>query len=185
MPEIDWIDGFYPGFECEELLRHFQQDHDWPDNRYRYAGRQFTLPRLQTWHADNGIRYSYSNNLLETKPWTPVLMDIRAKIEAYLSISLNSVLVNYYRDGEDHVGWHADDEPELGEQPLIASLTFGAERRFEFKQKRGLEKGHVILHNGTLLIMRPSFQHHWLHRVPKTHDAVTGRINLTFRRVVM
>lgn len=184
-PEIHWVDGFYSAVECEKIFRHFLHYHKWQDNCYRYGGRQFILPRLQTWHADDGIRYSYSNNLLQTTPWTPILSKIRAKVEAYLNISFNSVLVNYYRDGDDHVGWHADNEPELGKQPFIASLTFGAQRRFEFKQKHGLECGHVALQNGTLLIMHPSFQHHWLHRIPKTNAVDAGRINLTFRRVVM
>lgn len=184
-PEIEWIDGFYTAFESEPIFRHFQQEHPWPDNRYRYGGRQFMLPRLQTWHANAGIRYSYSNNLLETQTWTPLLMKIRTKIEAFLAVSFNAVLVNYYRDGHDHVGWHADNEPELGEQPLIVSLSFGAERRFEFKHKQFSKDGHLVLRNGTLLIMRPAFQHHWLHRVPKDEQIDGGRINLTFRNVVM
>jgi alkylated DNA repair dioxygenase AlkB len=184
-PEIECIDGFYSTLESEPIFRHFQQDHAWPDNRYSYGGRQFVLPRLQTWHADAGIRYSYSNNLLETRAWTPILLMIRAKVEAFLAVSFNAVLVNYYRDGEDYVGWHADDEPELGKQPLIASLTLGAERRFEFKRKHSAENGYLVLRNGTLLVMQPAFQHQWLHRVPKAHDVGTGRINLTFRQVVM
>lgn len=184
-PEIECIDGFYDKAESGQILQRLQHDHHWPENRYLYGGRQFVLPRLQTWHADHGIRYSYSNNLLETRPWTPLLLSIRSKVETFLASSFNAVLVNYYRDGEDHVGWHADDEPELGEQPLIASLTFGAERRFEFKHKDSPEKGYVVLRNGTLLVMQPSFQHHWLHRVPKAGEVGDGRINLTFRQVIM
>lgn len=184
-PEFELIDGYYSTFESKQIFRHFQQEHDWPENRYSYGGRQFVLPRLQTWHADAGIRYSYSNNLLETRDWTPLLLSIRAKIEAFLAAPFNAVLVNYYRDGKDYVGWHADDEAELGEQPLIASLTFGAERCFEFKHKYSSESGSVLLRNGTLLIMSPKFQHQWLHRVPKANDVDTGRINLTFRKVVM
>jgi alkylated DNA repair dioxygenase AlkB len=184
-PEIASIEGFYSAAECENIFRHLQRDHDWPDNCYHYGGRQFVLPRLQTWHADAGIRYSYSNNLLETRAWTPMLQTIRTRIAGYLATSFNAVLVNYYRDGDDHVGWHADDEPELGPQPLIASLSFGAVRRFEFKHKQHAESGHLLLTNGSLLIMQPTFQHHWLHCVPKTEQCDTGRINLTFRQVVM
>lgn len=184
-PDIERIDGFYPPEECRQILQSLQQQHDWPDNRYQYGGREFVLPRLQTWHADAGIRYSYSNNLLQTRPWTPLLQSIRTKVEGFLATSFNAVLVNYYRDGGDHVGWHADDEAELGPQPLIASLSFGAERRFEFKHKHQPDRGHLMLSNGSLLIMQPTFQHHWLHRVPKTEQCDTGRINLTFRRVVM
>lgn len=184
-PEINSVEGFYSPAESTQIFQSLQQDHDWPENRYSFGGRQFVLPRLQTWHADNGIRYSYSNNLLETRTWTPLLLSIRSKVEAFLAGSFNAVLVNYYRDGDDHVGWHADDEPELGEKPLIASLTFGAERHFEFKHKRSAESGHLVLRNGSLLIMQPAFQHHWLHSVPMATGVCCGRINLTFRQVVM
>lgn len=182
-PELELIDGFY---DAAESARLFQLLHgqDWPDNRYIVAGRQFILPRLQTWHADPGIRYSYSNNLLETRPWTPLLLAIRARIEAYLQFSFNSVLVNLYRNGEDYVGWHCDNEPELGEQPLIASLTLGATRPLQFRHKQAGEIGQVLLPSGSLLIMQPDFQHDWLHRVPPEPNLMAGRINLTFRNVV-
>lgn len=184
-PEIYNFPDFYPAAESEQIFRHFLQHHQWPNNRYNYAGRQFVLPRLQTWHADDGIRYSYSNNLLETRPWTPLLQEIRYKVEAFLATRFNAVLANCYRDGSDHVGWHADDEEELGTQPLIASLSFGAERRFEFKHKHLPDRGYLSLASGCLLLMHPSFQHQWLHRIPMAHDVANGRINLTFRRVMM
>jgi alkylated DNA repair dioxygenase AlkB len=94
------------------------------------------------------------------------------------------VLVNWYRNGEDYVGWHSDNEPELGEQPFIASLTFGAERVFEFRHKKSLQQGQVLLRSGMLLIMQPNFQHDWLHSVPIDKRVQEGRINLTFRKVV-
>ncbi len=183
-PELEIIDGFYDAAECERIYRHLRHQHQWPDNRYTVAGRQFILPRLQTWHADPGIRYSYSNNLLQTRPWTPVLSEIRSQIETYLNFSFNSVLVNLYRNGNDYVGWHSDNEAELGEQPFIASVTFGAERRFEFRHKKSSENGRVLLHSGTLLIMQPNFQHHWLHSLPIDQNVSEGRINLTFRKVI-
>ncbi len=183
-PELEIIDGFYDAAECERIYRHLRHQHQWPDNRYTVAGRQFILPRLQTWHADPGIRYSYSNNLLQTRPWTPVLSEIRSQIETYLNFSFNSVLVNLYRNGNDYVGWHSDNEAELGEQPFIASVTFGAERRFEFRHKKSSENGRVLLRSGTLLIMQPNFQHHWLHSLPIDQNVSEGRINLTFRKVI-
>ncbi|MGD0960203.1 MAG: alpha-ketoglutarate-dependent dioxygenase AlkB [Methylomonas sp.] len=183
--DFELIAGFYGPEESEQLYNHFLQDHYWPENRYQFAGRQFVLPRLQTWHADAGIRYSYSNNLLETRPWTPVLSEIRTKVETFLGFAFNSVLVNRYRHGDDHVGWHADNEPELGEQPFIASVSFGAARRFEFKHKKTAQQDGMVLSQGSLLIMRPDFQHYWLHRVPVDRDVVDSRINLTFRKVVM
>lgn len=119
-PELEIIEGFYDAAASEGLYLRLLREQNWPDNRYVVFGRQFTLPRLQTWHADPGIRYSYSNNLLETRAWTSLLSDIRAQVESYLKFSFNSVLVNLYRNGDDYVGWHSDNEPELGGQPFIA-----------------------------------------------------------------
>ncbi|TAK60792.1 alpha-ketoglutarate-dependent dioxygenase AlkB [Methylobacter sp.] len=183
-PELEIIEDFYDAAECECIYRHFLHEHLWPDNRYAVAGRQFTLPRLQTWHADPGIRYSYSNNLLQTQSWTPLLSEIRDRIETYLNFPFNSVLVNLYRNGNDYVGWHSDNEQELGEQPFIASLTFGAERQFEFRHKKSSENGRILLRRGTLLLMQPAFQHYWLHSVPIDQSVTEERVNLTFRKVI-
>jgi alkylated DNA repair dioxygenase AlkB len=182
--EFEVIEDFYAATDGERIYHRLLQEQNWPDNHYIVAGRQFILPRLQTWHADPGITYSYSNNLLETRSWTSLLSDIRAKVELCLDFSFNSVLVNWYRNGEDYVGWHADNEPELGEQPFIVSLTFGAERLFEFRHKKSSKNGRLLLRSGTLLIMRPDFQHHWLHSVPIEKNLMEGRINLTFRKVI-
>jgi alkylated DNA repair dioxygenase AlkB len=181
--ELEVIEDFYAATDCERIYQRLLREQNWPSNRYIVAGRQFTLPRLQTWHADPGIKYSYSNNLLETRAWTFLLSDIRAKVELCLDFSFNSVLVNWYRNGEDYVGWHADNEPELGEKPFIVSLTFGAERLFEFRHRKSLECGQILLRSGTLLIMQPDFQHHWHHSVPIDKTVKEGRINLTFRKV--
>lgn len=182
--ELELIEAFYSASESERLYQRLLREQNWPDNRYTVAGRQFTLPRLQTWHADPGIVYSYSNNLLQTRPWTPLLYAIRAKIEDLLNYRFNSVLVNLYRNGEDYVGWHADNEPELGDRPFIASLTFGAERQFAFRHKQSFEQGQVLLRSGSLLVMQPDFQHHWLHSIPMQKNVSRGRINLTFRKVL-
>jgi alkylated DNA repair dioxygenase AlkB len=181
--ELEVIEDFYAATDCERIYQRLLREQNWPSNRYIVAGRQFTLPRLQTWHADPGIKYSYSNNLLETRAWTFLLSDIRAKVELCLDFSFNSVLVNWYRNGEDYVGWHADNEPELGEKPFIVSLTFGAERLFEFRHRKSLECGQILLRSGTLLIMQPDFQHDWHHGVPIDKTVKEGRINLTFRKV--
>ena len=183
-PEFEVIEDFYDAAECERIYRRLLNEQNWPDNRYAVAGRQFILPRLQTWHADPGIRYSYSNNLLQTRAWTPLLSDIRTQVESHLNFFFNSVLVNLYRNGDDYVGWHADNELELGEQPFIASLTFGAERQFAFRRKKSSEHGRLLLRSGTLLIMQPAFQRHWLHSVPTDQNVTDGRINLTFRKVI-
>jgi alkylated DNA repair dioxygenase AlkB len=184
-PELVLTEGFYDADDSGRLYRLLRDGHAWPDNRYCVAGRQFVLPRLQTWHADAGIRYSYSNNLLQTRPWTALLSEIKAKVEAYVNYPFNSVLVNCYRDGNDYVGWHADNERELGAQPVIASLTLGAARPLQFRHKKTLAQGQIVLPSGSLLVMQPNFQHHWLHSVPMDANLREGRINLTFRRVVV
>ena len=183
-PELKIIEEFYDAAESDCIYQRLLQEQNWPDNRYTVAGRQFILPRLQTWHADPGIHYSYRTNLLYTRSWTPLLSGIREKVEAFLNFPFNSVLVNLYRNGEDHVGWHADNEPELGEQPFIASLTFGVERQFCFRHKKTSETGRILLRSGTLLIMQPDFQQYWLHSVPIDKNVTQERINLTFRKVI-
>jgi alkylated DNA repair dioxygenase AlkB len=183
-PELEIIEDFYDAAESDCIFQRLLQEQNWPDNRYTVAGRQFVLPRLQTWHADPGIYYSYSNNLLETRSWTPLLSSIREKVETFLNFPFNSVLVNLYRNGQDYVGWHADNEQEMGEQPFIASLTFGVERQFSFRHKNTPETGWIILRSGTLLIMQPDFQHHWLHSIPFDKNVTQERINLTFRKVI-
>lgn len=182
-PELELITDFYDAASSKRLLHHFLQQHVWPDNHYAFAGRQFVLPRLQTWHADAGVRYSYSNNLLQTRPWTEPLLQIRADVEARLACRFNSVLVNYYRDGDDFVGWHADDEPELAESPAIASVSFGATRPLEFRHKISRETGRLDLPGGSLLLMKSAFQGQWQHSVPRDSRITAARINLTFRKV--
>ena len=178
------VENFYTQAESLAIYQHFLSEHHWPDNSYQFAGRQFVLPRLQTWHADQGIRYRYSNNLLATRPWTTELSDIRQKVETFLNHAFNAVLVNCYRDGHDYVGWHADDEPELGEQAVIASLSFGAARYFEYRHKKNSEQGRVLLNAGSLVIMPENFQKLYLHRVPIAPEISQTRINLTFRTVI-
>jgi len=182
--ELEVIEGFYGIEDCDRLLLYFLERHQWPDNHYRYGGRRFVLPRLQTWHADDGIRYSYSNNLLKTRPWTSVLSEIRVDVEAKLNRTFNSVLANYYRNGDDYVGWHADDEPELGVSPCIASVSLGVNRFFSFRHKQTRKTETMLLPAGSLLIMHPEFQRHWLHSVPVDSRISDARINLTFRKVV-
>jgi alkylated DNA repair dioxygenase AlkB len=182
--DFQLVEGFCPAEKGWIIYQRLLVEQNWPDNHYQFAGRQFVLPRLQTWHADVGIRYSYSNNLLITRPWTPLLSEIRAEVETFLGFAFNSVLVNCYRNGEDHVGWHADDEPELGKQPLIASLSFGEDRYFALRHKKSAAHDRILLSHGTLLIMQPAFQHHWLHSIPIEQNRTHSRINLTFRKVV-
>lgn len=166
-----------------ELYRRLCREQQWPANSYEVFGRRFTLPRLQTWHADPGIVYSYSDNLLTTQAWTALLWQIKTAVERAVGRAFNAVLVNYYRDGNDHVGWHSDDEVELGSEPYIASLSLGASRVFAYRHKHSQQyRGRLQLDRGSLLLMQPPFQKLWQHSVPQA-SVKEGRINLTFRYV--
>ena len=181
--------GFYSRDESEWVYQCLLQQQEWPDNHYEVAGRRFELPRQQTWHADEGIVYSYSNNLLRTRPWTVLLLSIRRRVEDFVGHEFNAVLVNYYRNGDDFVGWHTDDEREMGDHPVIASLSLGQSRRFEIRStlvgEEGDREAHSLrLESGDLLLMEKGFQQAWEHRVPPQPEISAGRINLTFRYVL-
>ena len=121
----------------------------------------------------------------EPLPWTEALAEIKDAAEAASGVEFNGVLLNRYRSGQDSMGWHADDEPEFGDDPVIASVSFGGSRTFQLKHKRRKElKGSIELTHGSLLVMRGGTQANWVHQVPKTAKAVRERLNLTFRRIV-
>lgn len=158
---------------------------EWESEEVVIFGQSRLVPRLVAWHGDPGAAYTYSGTLHEPRPWTPELVFVRARIERLSGQSFNSVLLNLYRDGRDGMGWHADDEPELGPDPVIASVSFGATRRFRLRHRKNrAEPVTLPLTNGSLLLMAGATQHHWLHAVPKTAVAVGERINLTFRTVL-
>src|SRR5262249_4942967 len=140
------------------------------------------FPRLTAWYADPGIRYTYSGVTHQPLAWPDFVLPVKAKIEQGASQPFNSLLLNYYRSGKDSIGFHADDEPELGTNPLIASLALGATRSFILKHNQTREKVTIDLTHGSLLIMAGTCQHFWKHGIPKTETEVGERINLTFRK---
>ena len=166
------------------LLEHLIQHIDWQYD-YQAFGRRFSVPRLQAWYADEGAHYRYSDNMLKSHPWTSTLLAIKRDVEEQTAHQFNSVLLTYYRTGDDHVTWHADNEAELGETPVIASLSLGVSRRFLFRHNQNNETGDMTLNHGDLLLMHPDFQRHWQHCVPPDPDSQSARVNLTFRHVVM
>ena len=159
----------------------------WRQEQIRLFGREVTVPRLTAWVADEGLTYTYSGLTHEPSPWTDTLRAIRRRLHETTGIDFNGVLLNRYRDGEDSMGWHADDEPELGPAPTIASVSLGAIRTFQLKHRtrKDVARVDVDLAHGSLLVMRPPTQAHWLHQIPKRRgrDAPGERINLTFRRI--
>ena len=166
----------------EKLLGSLQ----WEQSRLNMYGRSVAIPRLNAWYADERCEYRYSGYQLPLHAWTHELQEIRELLRATTGTSFNSVLANLYRDGNDSVGWHSDDEPELGANPLIASLSLGTTRRFRLRHKwdKGLGNVDLELESGSLLVMSGAIQHHWRHCVPKSPKSSSARINLTFRRVL-
>ena len=171
---------------ADDLFRQLLVDTPWNDGSYLAAGRRFQLPRLQAWFADEGIAYRYADNLLNSHPWTPRLSALRQQVEAVTGHRFNAVLINQYRDGGDSVSWHADDEPDLGPAPTIASLSLGATRTFCLRPRGADRSPHELpipLPSGTLLLMRAPLQRDWEHAVPAEPSVTAPRINLTFRLV--
>jgi alkylated DNA repair dioxygenase AlkB len=166
-----------------QLLLHNIQ---WKQEEIVVFGKKHFEPRLTAWYANQGTHYAYSNKILQPKDWSVELTELKTKIEKILpGKSFNSVLLNLYRDGNDKMGWHSDNEKELGPNPCIASLSFGATRYFDLKHKQDKTKRFRFeLSSGMLLVMSGSLQDYWLHQVPQQKKVKEPRINLTFREVV-
>lgn len=156
----------------------------WQQPLLQLYGRQVRVPRLLAWYGDAEASYRYSGLTHRPLPWTPLLAQIRAQVAAAVGQPLNGVLLNYYRDGQDSMGWHSDDEAELGANPLVASLSLGGSRRFDLRRKGHSRIEHsLLLNHGSLLVMRGSTQHYWQHQVAKTRSSCAPRLNLTFRMI--
>ncbi|MEM6343248.1 MAG: alpha-ketoglutarate-dependent dioxygenase AlkB [Bacteroidota bacterium] len=176
---------FLGAVERRSLREHLIEHVAWRQEPIKIFGKEVMQPRLTAWYGDPGTAYSYSGIVMEPLPWTEPLAEIKKRIEDFAGAPFNSVLLNYYRDGQDSMGWHSDNEPELGPNPVIASLSLGGVRRFHLKhrKRKDLETRRMDLLDGSLLVMGGALQHHWLHQISKTKKAVAGRINLTFREV--
>ncbi len=183
--DIDYIEEFYPADEAAELFTVLQQSLDWRQDDIRMFGKTIKVPRLQAWYSDNDLTYRYSNMTLTSKPWTATLAKLKKRISDYCQHDFNAVLANLYRDQRDSVSWHSDNEIELGNKPVIASLSFGAERDFQLKHIENKAKLPLSLASGSLLIMRGDTQSCWQHCLPKRAKEIGPRINLTFRKVIV
>ena len=184
--EIYYYANYFNDKQANTLLDEFIKKIDWSQNSISLFGKKHFLPRLEAWYGDVGLSYSYSGIKHKSTIWTSSLLSIRECIQNDFNLKFNSVLMNYYRTGIDSNGWHSDDEKELGENPIIASLSFGASRKFKFKHKSlkgDNSKLDIILNHGSLLLMLGSTQHFWKHCIPKTKERINPRINLTFRFV--
>jgi alkylated DNA repair dioxygenase AlkB len=168
--------------EASDWLERLVAETPWEQPEVYLHGRHYPVPRLVAWYGDPEASYTYSGLTHQPLPWTPLLREIRTRVQDAVGQPLNGVLLNYYRDGQDSMGWHSDDEPELGRNPTVASLNLGATRRFDLRRKGSnriecsLDLGH-----GALLVMSGPTQHHWQHQVAKTRIPCAPRLNLTFR----
>ena len=170
--------------EADALFAELLHAVAWENHRIRLFGRELDSPRLSCWIGDPGAAYTYSRTRFEPRPWPAALAALRGRIEQACAARFNSVLANLYRDGHDAMGWHSDDEPELGPRPLIASLSLGAPRRFVFRNRQDRTlKCELVLGHGDLLLMAGDTQRLYHHALPRTARPVGERINLTFRQI--
>jgi alkylated DNA repair dioxygenase AlkB len=185
MPDADlkYYANFIPPQETTTIMRLLQESLEWRQEQITLYGKTFDVPRLQAWYGDEQAGYQYSNLTMSPLPWSPVLLKLKKKCEHVSSCHFNSVLANFYRHGQDGMGRHADNEPELGQQPVIASLSFGELRNLDFYHNHNKSKIRVPLANGSLLVMRGKTQTSWQHAVAKSKKIMAPRINLTFRYI--
>lgn len=183
--ELWFAPAWLPAGQADALFDQLRGEVEWEIHRVRLFGRRVDSPRLSCWIGDAGAAYAYSGTRYEPRPWPPLLLDVRRRLSCELDRGFNSVLANRYRDGRDCMGWHADNEAALGRQPVIASLSLGATRRFVLKHRHDASCRHaILLPHGSLLVMRGDTQQHYRHALPRTAKPVGERINLTFRTIL-
>jgi alkylated DNA repair dioxygenase AlkB len=179
---LEYKPGFFDLEESREIMKVLLETTPWKQEDQLMYGRIVKTPRLTAWYGDESSYYKFSGSKFTPFSWTEELLMIKERIEPAAGVKFNSVLLNYYRDGNDSVAWHSDDEPELGINPLIASVNFGQERRFDIRHKKDHNvKYSVKLENGSLLLMKGDLQHNWDHQIAKSLKITKPRINLTFR----
>ncbi|MGF7042645.1 alpha-ketoglutarate-dependent dioxygenase AlkB family protein [Mucilaginibacter lappiensis] len=181
--------AYYPGFidgeTGNDLLQKFITATPWKQSTQKMWDKEYLTPRLTSWHGDIGTAYSVSGKISNPNPWTPELLMLKEKIEQAASIKFNSVLLNYYRDGNDSVAWHSDRESVLGKNPIIASVSFGQVRSFDIRNKANHSEHYSVrLEHGSFLLMKAGLQECWEHRIAKSIKPMKARVNLTFRLVL-
>ncbi|TRX34883.1 alpha-ketoglutarate-dependent dioxygenase AlkB [Flavobacterium sp. ZT3R18] len=182
--EIIYFPTFLKKEEADAVFNELILNTPWQQDEITVYGKKHLQPRLTALYGNEGKPYSYSNIIMQPHPWTSLLQKIKSHIESASETNFTTVLLNYYRNGSDSNGWHADNEKELGTNPIIASLSLGAERTFQLKHNSdSTQKKSLILEHGSLLLMQGTTQHFWKHQIPKTSKPIDSRINLTFRKI--
>ncbi|WP_349617055.1 alpha-ketoglutarate-dependent dioxygenase AlkB family protein [Azotobacter salinestris] len=181
---IEWTSGHWKDVVKGDLSKIEFTNINWKQDTIKLYGKIIPLPRLTSWYGDPGRNYTYSGITSKPNAWNKGLLYLKERVEQASGVIFNSVLLNWYRDGEDYLNWHADDERELGQNPIIASANFGETRDFVVRRKDDKSQKLVIpLRHGTLLVMSGGLQHHWEHSVPKRKKVKGSRFNLTFRSI--
>ena len=182
--EIIYYPQFFDKEQADQIYAELLQEIAWQQDNITVFGKTHPQPRLTALYGNEGKPYSYSNITMQPHPWNTLLQKIKYHIETTTECQFTTVLLNQYRDGKDSNGWHADNEKELGTNPIIASLSFGAERVFQLKHNTIADaKKSIVLEHGSLLLMKGRTQHFWKHQIPKTAKPIGNRINLTFRSI--
>ncbi|NQD37058.1 alpha-ketoglutarate-dependent dioxygenase AlkB [Permianibacter sp. IMCC34836] len=180
--ELQLWRALWPAQDCADIEAELRRTLAWQQKPIVIFGREVLQPRLTAWYGDPDCAYVYSGKRNEPLPWTPLLTELRLAVELVSGARFNSVLANCYRNGQDSMGWHSDDEPELGPEPVIASLSFGAARRFCLQHRRQKQQRlELLLQDGDLLLMAGATQANYRHALPKTSKPVAERLNFTFR----
>ena len=180
--EIEYYPNFFDKAMADDFFQKLRTEIPWQQDDITVFGKTHLQPRLTSLFGNEGKPYSYSNIVMKPNPWNPLLMFIKEEIDKACSENFTTVLLNLYRDGKDSNGWHSDNEKELGRNPVIASVSFGAERSFHLQHNTIKEQRlKITLEHGSLLLMKGTTQHFWKHQIPKTAKPIGSRINLTFR----
>jgi len=184
--DVRFMHAFYRPPQTTEILKQLLHEIAWTQETITLWGKSHLQPRLSAWYGDTGSAYAYSGVVLQPHAWTETLLDLKAAIENVTGHRFNSVLLNLYRNEQDSVGWHSDAEAELGNAPVIASLSLGETRvfRFRHKSRKDLAPISIALTDGSLLLMAGSTQRHWQHAINKEREPRAPRINLTFRHIL-
>jgi alkylated DNA repair dioxygenase AlkB len=182
--ELVLLTAVWSRVEGDRLCKKLIGELDWRQDKISMFGQSHDVPRLNAWYGDPGRSYSWSGIAMDPSPWTSTLHEVKKRVSELADTEFNSVLANLYRDGNDKVDWHADDEEVLGVNPVIASVSLGAARKFRIRRKdRSSQPIDISLKSGDVLIMSGSTQRYWEHQVPRTKKVTEPRVNLTFRKV--
>jgi alkylated DNA repair dioxygenase AlkB len=182
--EVLYYERIFDSYTSNKYLEYLLTKIPWKKDELVMFGKYITTERKVVWYGDKNYDYTFSHKTRVAKPWTPQLLEIKEKVEEITGVTYNSCLLNLYENGTQGLGWHHDNEEELALGASIASVSFGAERRFDLRHDKDKKTVSVVLEHGSLLVMRGTTQKHWKHQVPKTKKILQPRVNLTFRKML-